>query len=92
MYNVHCALCLLMKVLRELLFGSAKSPSFNMEWRHQNFTFCELPGLEYGLVQHKVDVHMCVCVRVCMRMCECVCVYTCVKCTVGPAYCHTHGA
>jgi hypothetical protein len=41
------------KILRELLFGSAKGPSFNMEWRRQNFTFCELPGLEYGLVQHK---------------------------------------
>lgn len=43
-------------MLREMLFGSAKGPSFNSEWRCQDFTFCELPGLEYGLVQHKVQV------------------------------------
>ena len=43
-------------MLREVLFGSAKAPSFNSEWRCQDFTFCELPGLEFGLVQHKVQV------------------------------------
>jgi hypothetical protein len=41
------------KMLREVLFGSATGPSFNSEWRCQDFTFCEFPGLEYGLVQHK---------------------------------------
>ena len=39
--------------LRRLLFGSSKG-CFNAEWVHQNFTFSTTPGLEYGLVQHKV--------------------------------------
>lgn len=41
------------KALRELIFGSAKGQSFNAEWRKQNFFFCDLPQLEYGLIQHK---------------------------------------
>ena len=42
------------QALRELVFGSATGPSFNAEWRRQNFEFCDVPKLEYGLVQHKV--------------------------------------
>ena len=41
------------KGLRKLLFGSSKG-SFNDEWTGQNFVFSSVPGLEYGLVQHKV--------------------------------------
>ena len=41
------------KHLRKLLFGSSRG-SFNDEWTRQNFTFSSVPGLEYGLVQHKV--------------------------------------
>ncbi len=40
--------------LRQLLFGTSKGPSFSQEWRRQNFEFSDIPGLEYGLVQHKV--------------------------------------
>ncbi|XP_065897129.1 probable ubiquitin carboxyl-terminal hydrolase MINDY-4 [Dysidea avara] len=40
------------KGLRKLLFGSSKG-SFNDEWTGQNFVFSSVPGLEYGLVQHK---------------------------------------
>ncbi|XP_064401625.1 probable ubiquitin carboxyl-terminal hydrolase MINDY-4 isoform X2 [Halichondria panicea] len=39
--------------LRHLLFGTSKGPSFSQEWRRQNFEFSDIPGLEYGLVQHK---------------------------------------
>ena len=43
------------QALRELVFGTATGPSFNAEWRRQNFEFCDVPKLEYGLtVQHKV--------------------------------------
>ena len=41
------------KQLRRLLFGLSKG-CFNAEWLHQNFIFSTTPGLEYGLVQHKV--------------------------------------
>jgi len=41
------------KRLRKLLFGSSRG-SFNDEWTGQNFVFTSVPGLEYGLVQHKV--------------------------------------
>ncbi|XP_065897128.1 probable ubiquitin carboxyl-terminal hydrolase MINDY-4 isoform X2 [Dysidea avara] len=40
------------KQLRKLLFGSSKG-TFNDEWIRQNFVFSSVPGLEYGLVQHK---------------------------------------
>ena len=43
-----------MQALRELVFGTATGPSFNTEWRRQNFEFCNIPKLAYGLVQHKV--------------------------------------
>ena len=43
------------KQLRKLLFGSSKG-YFNAEWVGQNFVFATTPGLEYGLVQHKVFV------------------------------------
>ena len=42
------------KQLRKLLFGSSKG-YFNAEWVGQNFIFSTTPGLEYGLVQHKVS-------------------------------------
>ena len=42
------------QALRTLLFGAARGPSFNSEWRRQAFAFCDLPRLEYGLVQLKV--------------------------------------
>ena len=42
------------QALRELVFGTATGPSFNADWRRQNFEFCDVPKLEYGLVQHKV--------------------------------------
>ena len=42
------------KQLRKLLFGSSKG-YFNAEWVGQNFVFSTTPGLEYGLVQHKVS-------------------------------------
>ena len=41
------------KKLRKLLFGSSRG-SFNDEWTGQNFVFTSVPGLDYGLVQHKV--------------------------------------
>ena len=42
-----------------VLFGSAKDPSFSAEWRRQSFFFCDLPGLEYWLIQHKVCMWTC---------------------------------
>ncbi|XP_019864184.1 PREDICTED: probable ubiquitin carboxyl-terminal hydrolase FAM188B [Amphimedon queenslandica] len=40
--------------LREVVFGSATTHSFNSEWRNQGFVFNkEVPSLSYGLVQHK---------------------------------------
>lgn len=42
------------KQLKKLLFGSSKG-YFNAEWVGQNFVFSTTPGLEYGLVQHKVS-------------------------------------
>lgn len=45
--NVHTAVDLKM-----LLFGSA-SHKFNREWQQQAFTFCDIPGLQYGLIQKK---------------------------------------
>ena len=44
------------KALRELLFGSAKAPSFSEEWRRQDFVFSDHPQLRYGLIQHKVSL------------------------------------
>ncbi|CAH3189570.1 unnamed protein product, partial [Porites lobata] len=38
--------------LKNLIFGNAKS-SFTPEWRNQSFSFCDLYGLEYGIVQLK---------------------------------------
>jgi len=38
--------------LKTLVFGSA-SKSFNSEWKSQSFSFCDLPDLEYGIVQIK---------------------------------------
>ena len=52
-HNAYCVLSF-SQALRELIFGSAKGPSFNAEWRKQSFIFCDLPHLQYGLVQHKV--------------------------------------
>ncbi len=34
------------------MFGTAKGPSFNNEWRLQGLTLS--PHITYGLVQHKV--------------------------------------
>ena len=51
-------LLILSQALRELIFGSARGPSFNVEWKKQNFFFCDLPDLEYGLIQHKVCLNM----------------------------------
>ena len=42
-----------------VLFGSAKDPSFSAEWRRQSFFFCDLPGLEYWSIQHKVCMWTC---------------------------------
>ncbi|KAL5007676.1 hypothetical protein ScPMuIL_016482 [Solemya velum] len=39
-------------MLKSLMFGVA-TKSFNDEWRYQSFTFCDLPSLEYGIVQKK---------------------------------------
>lgn len=47
-------LILFPQALRELIFGTATGPSFNAEWRRQNFVFCDVPKLQYGLIQHKV--------------------------------------
>ncbi|KAI0239281.1 putative ubiquitin carboxyl-terminal hydrolase MINDY-4 [Lamellibrachia satsuma] len=38
--------------LKKLLFGSANQ-KFNNEWQQQAFTFCDIPGLQYGLIQKK---------------------------------------
>ncbi len=35
------------------MYGSLKG-GFNAEWKMQSFVFNNLPGLEYGFVQHKV--------------------------------------
>ena len=50
----------LLQKLRQLLFGSAKK-SFSAEWKRQNLVFSSVPGLAYGLVQHKVSgkTYMC---------------------------------
>ena len=53
--SLHAVCSCIPQALRELIFGSAKGPSFNAEWKKQNFLFCDLPHLEYGLVQHKVS-------------------------------------
>lgn len=41
--------------LKKLLFGSANQ-KFNNEWQQQAFTFCDIPGLQYGLIQKKVCI------------------------------------
>ncbi|XP_064647724.1 probable ubiquitin carboxyl-terminal hydrolase MINDY-4 isoform X2 [Lineus longissimus] len=38
--------------LKMFIFGSANG-SFNDEWRDQSFSFCDLPELQYGIVQKK---------------------------------------
>ncbi|XP_060086073.1 probable ubiquitin carboxyl-terminal hydrolase MINDY-4 [Ylistrum balloti] len=38
--------------LKTIIFGSANQ-NFNDEWRHQSFTFCDLPSLKFGIVQKK---------------------------------------
>ncbi|KAK6166237.1 hypothetical protein SNE40_022983 [Patella caerulea] len=38
--------------LRTLLFGSAMT-SFNDEWKYQSLSFCDIPRLQYGIVQKK---------------------------------------
>lgn len=38
--------------LKTLIFGNAKA-SFTPEWRNQSFSFCDLYGLDYGIVQLK---------------------------------------
>ena len=39
--------------LKTLIFGNA-SQNFSEEWKYQGFTFCDRPGLTYGIVQKKV--------------------------------------
>jgi len=41
--------------LKTLIFGNGKA-SFAPEWRKQGFSFCDLYGLEYGIVQLKVSL------------------------------------
>lgn len=38
--------------LKTLIFGSA-TQCFNDEWRYQSLVFCDLPKLQYGIVQKK---------------------------------------
>ncbi|XP_062517823.1 probable ubiquitin carboxyl-terminal hydrolase MINDY-4 [Corticium candelabrum] len=38
--------------LKTLIFGAGTS-NFNLEWQRHGFSFCDLPGLEYGLIQLK---------------------------------------
>ncbi|XP_050972935.1 LOW QUALITY PROTEIN: probable ubiquitin carboxyl-terminal hydrolase MINDY-4 [Labeo rohita] len=38
--------------LKELIFGSSMA-CFTEEWKRQNFTFSDTPGLKYGIVQKK---------------------------------------
>ena len=38
-----------------MIFGNAKA-SFTPEWRKQGFSFCDLYGLEYGIVHLKVSL------------------------------------
>ena len=40
-------------LLRKIVFGTATNRSFNHEWKRQGFFFCDLPGIEFGLVQLK---------------------------------------
>ena len=39
--------------LRRILFGTATGRSFNQEWKRQGFFFCDLPDIEFGLIQLK---------------------------------------
>ncbi|KAI6645852.1 hypothetical protein LOD99_13111 [Oopsacas minuta] len=39
--------------LRNIVFGSSTGRSFNHEWKRQGFFFCDLPGIEFGLIQLK---------------------------------------
>ena len=39
--------------LRRIVFGTATGCSFNQEWKRQGFFFCDLPGIEFGLIQLK---------------------------------------
>ncbi|XP_076095118.1 putative ubiquitin carboxyl-terminal hydrolase MINDY-4 [Mytilus galloprovincialis] len=38
--------------LKSVVFGTGNQ-NFNDEWRYQSFTFCDIPKLQYGLVQKK---------------------------------------
>ncbi|CAH1789565.1 unnamed protein product [Owenia fusiformis] len=38
--------------LKTILFGTAME-NFNDEWRYQSLTFCDIPKLQYGIVQKK---------------------------------------
>lgn len=40
--------------LKSVVFGTGNQ-NFNDEWRYQSFTFCDIPKLQYGLVQKKVS-------------------------------------
>ena len=39
--------------LRRLVFGTATGRSFSQEWKRQGFFFCDLPEIEFGLIQLK---------------------------------------
>uniref|UniRef100_A0A673IUE5 Ubiquitin carboxyl-terminal hydrolase MINDY n=1 Tax=Sinocyclocheilus rhinocerous TaxID=307959 RepID=A0A673IUE5_9TELE len=42
----------LIQALKEIIFGSPMA-CFTEEWKQQNFTFSDTPGLKYGIVQKK---------------------------------------
>lgn len=42
------------QALKEIIFGSPMA-CFTEEWKQQNFTFSDTPGLKYGIVQKKVQ-------------------------------------
>uniref|UniRef100_A0A8C1JNM3 Ubiquitin carboxyl-terminal hydrolase MINDY n=1 Tax=Cyprinus carpio TaxID=7962 RepID=A0A8C1JNM3_CYPCA len=42
----------LIQALKEIIFGSPLA-CFTEEWKQQNFTFSDTPGLKYGIVQKK---------------------------------------
>ena len=54
MCKVYYKVCIDQQGLKNLLFGNPKV-SFTPEWRNQSFSFCDLYGLEYGIVQLKVS-------------------------------------
>lgn len=44
----------LTQALKEIIFGSSMA-CFTEEWKQQNLTFSDTPGLKYGIVQKKVQ-------------------------------------